>query len=85
LLDFSNRQSKQNIIQNANPYVFEVSSAKKTKIKKKSDSVDFVSSNIANTYYFPIVEAKEAEDLKELIELQQSKHNHDATQQKSHG
>jgi len=46
LLDYSNRQqSNKNIIQgfSSNPYLFEVVSGKKT-IKKKSESIDFVSS-----------------------------------------
>jgi hypothetical protein len=41
LLDFSNRQSNKNIFQNINPYLFDVSSGKKS-IKKKSESIDFV-------------------------------------------
>lgn len=42
LLDYSNRQSNKNIVHNINPYMFEVSTGKKS-IKKKSESIDFVS------------------------------------------
>lgn len=42
MIDFSNRHSNKNIFHNVNPYLFEITSGKKS-IKKKSESIDFVS------------------------------------------
>ncbi|CDW79975.1 UNKNOWN [Stylonychia lemnae] len=50
LLDYSNRQSNKNIVQNVNPYMFDSASGKKS-IKKKSESIDFVSIYSINSQY----------------------------------